>query len=920
MKRMLFNATHQEELRVAIVDGQKLIDLDIETSGREQRKGNSYKGVITRIEPSLEACFVNYGEYRHGFLPFKEISRTYFKVGTDIRNIRIQDAITEGQELIVQVEKEERDNKGAALTTFISLAGRYLVLMPNNPRGGGVSRRIEGNERQELRETIDQLNIPQGMSIIARTAGIGRNVKELQWDLSYLLQLWRAVENAAKDNSAPILIYPESSLVIRAIRDYFSPEIGEILIDTDDITDQATAFMSVVIPDAVQRVKRYKDDVPLFSRFQIEHQIETVYSRKVPLPSGGLVVIDHTEALVAIDVNSARSTRGADIAETALRTNQEAVDEIARQLRLRDLGGLIVIDFIDMDDSKNQRFIEQRLRESLHSDRARVQMGKISRFGLIELSRQRLRPALKEVSHITCPRCNGMGVIRDSESSALQVLRLIQEEAMKSGTATVHVQVPLEIATYLLNEKRSDLTNIEARLKVNLVIIPNKYLETPHYNLERLRHDDLRLENVKTSFDLIETPTTSTILSSREQDTKNRQEALIKSITPSRPAPTISSETFSLSDTAFYLIWSNLKNLLKNLYSLFLPNETKFKQIAKSSQRKKRYPNYNRSQSNQAKNNEQREADCISKNQCSENQQQSYRNSTFDQRDLSKESFNKRNDQKIKSEIQTQQIDSDNQSSITIVDERIGSRNNRGRRNSSSNRIRNNNLQTSNTTEETPDLKNSGIKESIFDTNHKKDNTIDMLGNVSKISETIINPNNLEEDKLITEKKKRRSKRNDRSNIRSLEESSNEDDVLITQQKQQKDKKNDYQAMTKIKETSLLCKKIDISLKDQPNLLTEKESKDTNTSSDNFLTKRLDQEVIKEKITDFQKSKSLTINQYQKKVFKEKNNKNEILQQIETKPIFQTDSTITNSPQIGRARKTNRKIKNQSLILIETKK
>ncbi|CCN17408.1 ribonuclease E [Bordetella bronchiseptica MO211] len=537
MKRMLFNATHQEELRVAIVDGQKLIDLDIETAGREQRKGNIYKGVITRIEPGLEACFVNYGEDRHGFLPFKEVARSFFKEGVDVRTARIQDALREGQELIVQVEKEERGNKGAALTTFISLAGRYLVLMPNNPRGGGVSRRVEGEDRQELRDTMEQLDVPQGMSIIARTAGIGRNVDELQWDLSYLLQLWTAIDGAARDNAAPILIYLESSLVIRAIRDYFSPEIGEILIDTDEIADQATAFMSVVMPDNVQRVKRYRDDIPLFSRFQIEHQIETAYSRTVQLPSGGAVVIDHTEALVAVDVNSARSTRGADIEETALRTNLEAAEEVARQLRLRDLGGLIVIDFIDMEDSKNQRAVEQRLRDALHFDRARVQMGKISRFGLMELSRQRLRPALNEGSHITCPRCNGTGVIRDAESSALHVLRLLQEEAMKENTAAVHAQVPVDVATFLLNEKRADITKMEARLKVNLVLIPNKHLETPHHHIERLRHDDPRLEETKTSFELAEAPATDLTWQPREHEIKARPEALVKGITPAQPAP-----------------------------------------------------------------------------------------------------------------------------------------------------------------------------------------------------------------------------------------------------------------------------------------------------------------------------------------------------------------------------------------------
>ena len=541
MKRMLFNATHPEELRVAIVDGQKLIDLDIEIAGREQRKGNIYKGVITRIEPGLEACFVSYGEERHGFLPFKEIARSYFKEGVDVRTARIQDALREGQELIVQVEKEERGNKGAALTTFISLAGRYLVLMPNNPRGGGVSRRVEGEERQELREAMDQLTIPPGMSIIARTAGIGRNAEELQWDMSYLMQLWTAIDGAAKDNPAPILIYLESSLVIRAIRDYFSPDIGEILIDTDDIADQATAFMSVVMPDNVDRVKRYRDDVPLFSRFQIEHQIETAYSRTVELPSGGSIVIDHTEALVAVDVNSARSTRGADIEETATRTNQEAADEVARQLRLRDLGGLIVIDFIDMEDTKNQRSVENRLRDALHFDRARVQMGKISRFGLMELSRQRLRPALNEGSHITCPRCNGTGVIRDAESSALQVLRLLQEEAMKENTAAVHAQVPVDVATFLLNEKRSDITKIESRLKVNLILIPNRHLETPHHHIERLRHDDPRLEDIKTSFDMVDAPSTDMSWAPKEQEVKAKPEALVKGITPSQPAPVSST-------------------------------------------------------------------------------------------------------------------------------------------------------------------------------------------------------------------------------------------------------------------------------------------------------------------------------------------------------------------------------------------
>ena len=506
MKRMLFNATHSEELRVAIVDGQKLIDIDIESAGRESRKSNIYKGVVTRVEPSLEACFVNYGEERHGFLPFKEIARSFFKSDGDGGRARIQDAISEGQELIVQVEKEERGNKGAALTTFISLAGRYLVLMPNNPRGGGVSRRVEGEDRQELRETMDKLEVPGGMSMIARTAGIGRSVEELQWDLNYLLQLWTAIDSAAKSAPGAFLIYQESSLVIRAIRDYFTSDIGEILVDTDDIYEQARQFMGHVMPDSVNRVKRYRDNTPLFSRFQIEHQIETAYSRIVPLPSGGAVVIDHTEALVAIDVNSARATRGSDIEETAFRTNMEAAEEAARQMRLRDLGGLIVIDFIDMESSRNQREVEQCLKDALQVDRARVQTGKISRFGLMELSRQRLRPALNEGTHITCPRCNGTGVIRDVESSALHVLRVIQEEAMKENSAAVHAQVPVEVATYLLNEKRGEITKLEARLKVEIVLIPNKFIETPHYKLERLKHDDDRLSTYRMSYTIADGP------------------------------------------------------------------------------------------------------------------------------------------------------------------------------------------------------------------------------------------------------------------------------------------------------------------------------------------------------------------------------------------------------------------------------
>ena len=538
MKRMLFNATHAEELRVAIVDGQRLIDLDIESASKEQRKSNIYKGIVTRVEPSLEACFVDYGMERHGFLPFKEIARSYFR-GDGDGGRRPQDALREGQELIVQVDKDERGNKGAALTTFISLAGRYLVLMPNNPRGGGVSRRVEGEERAELRDAVSQLEVPSGMSVIARTAGIGRNSEELQWDLNYLMQLWQAIDDAAKSQKGAFLIYQESSLVIRAIRDYFQPDIGEILIDTQEVYDQAQQFMSHVMPANVHRVKLYHDDVPLFSRFQIEHQIETAYSRQVSLPSGGSIVIDHTEALVAIDVNSARATRGGDIETTAFNTNVEAADELARQLRLRDLGGLIVIDFIDMESAKNQREVENRLRDALKYDRARVQLGKISRFGLMELSRQRLRPALAESAHIACPRCHGIGHIRSAESTALHILRILQEEAMKDNSAQVIAQLPVDVGTFLLNEKRLEVQGIESRFKVNVVLIPNVHLETPNYSVTRLKHDDLNSgEPLPPSFNMVERPVEEDLAQQKIEESKQpRQEAMVKGITPAQPAP-----------------------------------------------------------------------------------------------------------------------------------------------------------------------------------------------------------------------------------------------------------------------------------------------------------------------------------------------------------------------------------------------
>lgn len=542
MKRMLFNATQSEELRVAIVDGQKLIDLDIERGSRALKKSNIYKGIVTRIEPSLEAAFVNYGTERHGFLPFKEISPQYFKESTQNRP-RIQDVIEEGQEIIIQVTKEERGNKGAALSSYLSLAGRYIVLMPNNPDGGGVSRRVEGEERNEFRDHISNLDIPEGMSVIGRTAGVGSSLEELQWDLNYLKQLWTAIEEASQGQSGAFLIYQEGNLVIRAIRDYFHPDIGEILIDTQEIYDQATQFMNHVMPNYVDRVKLYEDEVSLFSRFQIEHQIESAFSREVRLPSGGAIVIDHTEALVSIDVNSSRATKGSDIEHTAFNTNIEAAEEVAKQLRLRDLGGLVVIDFIDMESQKNQREVENRFREALHHDRARVQTGKISRFGLLELSRQRLRPSIGESSNSICTKCNGTGSIRDIQSTALHILRMIQEESMKEHNATISAQLPIEVATFLLNEKRSDIFNLEQRLKVEIILIPNKHLESPNYSISSTKQEDIASQS-KPSYQMMESLNEGNqVLSYRQASNEPRQEPLVKGIVPDSPAPSGSGKS-----------------------------------------------------------------------------------------------------------------------------------------------------------------------------------------------------------------------------------------------------------------------------------------------------------------------------------------------------------------------------------------
>jgi ribonuclease E len=530
---MLINATQPEELRVAIVDGQHLYDIDIETPSREQKKSNIYKGRITRVEPSLEAAFVEYGGERHGFLPLKEISRRYFQPGVNPDKAGIRELVKEGTEVVVQVDKEERGTKGAALTTFISLAGRYMVLMPDNPRAGGVSRRIEGEDRQALKEALDQLQVPEGMGLIVRTAGVGRDPEELQWDLDYLTQLWQAIDSAAQSRPAPFLIYQESKLIIRALRDYLRSDIGEILVDQEDIYNDAREFMQQVMPQNLRKLKLYTDSTPLFSRFQIETQIESAHERQVRLPSGGSIVIDHTEALTAIDINSARATKGSDIEETALNTNLEAADEIARQLRLRDLGGLVVIDFIDMSSTRAQRQVEDRLRDALKHDRARVQVARISRFGLLEMSRQRLRPSLDESTHVVCPRCKGHGSIRSVESLSLSILRLVEEQAMKDNTGQVLLQVPTDIGNFLLNEKRQALVDIEKRNKTPVVVVADANLETPHFRIERIRANEM-LPDAPPSYERI---THSEPLARPMQAMTEGERPAVTGVAPAAPAP-----------------------------------------------------------------------------------------------------------------------------------------------------------------------------------------------------------------------------------------------------------------------------------------------------------------------------------------------------------------------------------------------
>src|SRR6056300_485584 len=526
MKRILINALQAEEIRVAMVDGQKLYDLDIESSDREQKKGNIYRAKISRIEPSLEAAFIDFGSERHGFLPLKEISPEYFyNTPAEGERAKIEKVLKEGQELIIQVEKEERGTKGAALTTYISLAGRYLVLMPNNPDAGGISRRIEGEDRAELRDKLANLTMTQGAGVIIRTAGVGRTVEELQWDLDYLDTAWQAIRKAALSGVAPFLIYQESNVIVRAIRDHLRQDIGEVLVDSEEVFDKVKDLIQQVMPSFGNKVKLYQDETPMFNRFQIEGQIESAFQREVRLPSGGSIVIDPTEALVSIDINSAKATRGGDIEETALQTNLEAADEIARQLRLRDMGGLIVIDFIDMSANKNQRAVENRIRNALEIDRARVQVGRISRFGLLEMSRQRLRPSLGETSAIVCPRCTGQGTIRDTKSLALSILRLLEEEAIKDRSAEVRAIVPVDVAAYLLNEKRTVLGEIEQVTKARILVIPNPNLETPHFEVARLRSDEVDGDHEVSYAVDITVPDTETISDSHSADIPQQRAA-----------------------------------------------------------------------------------------------------------------------------------------------------------------------------------------------------------------------------------------------------------------------------------------------------------------------------------------------------------------------------------------------------------
>ncbi len=588
MKRMLINATQREELRVAIVDGQALYDLDIEIPSREQKKGNIYKGRITRVEPSLEACFVEYGGDRHGFLPLKEICKQYYTTGVDAGKASMRELVKEGQDVLIQVEKEERGNKGAALTTFVSLAGRYMVLMPNNPRAGGVSRRIEGEDRQNIKEALDNLEVPEDMGLIVRTAGLGRDAEELQWDLDYLLQLWKAISEASTTRPAPFLVYQESKLIIRALRDYLRADIGEILIDHEELYADAREFVQQVMPNNLRKLKFYDDTTPLFTRFQIESQIENAFARTVRLPSGGSVVIDQTEALTSVDINSARATKGSDIEDTAFNTNCEAAVEIARQLRIRDAGGLIVIDFIDMDSPRHQRDVEEKLRDALKYDRARVQIGRISRFGLLEMSRQRLRPSLGEATEIVCPRCDGHGHIRSVESLSLSALRLVEEHAMKDNTGQVLVQAPTSVANFLVNEKRAQLSEIEARQNVTVVVVADDKLQTPHLEIQRIRSSDLG-DETKPSYQRT-TPAQPTPLPQMLEPGEESEKPAVSGIVRATPAPehreleAPAAKVAPVAASGGFLAW------LKSLFGAGVASEPASRKPARSSAAKSAKP------------------------------------------------------------------------------------------------------------------------------------------------------------------------------------------------------------------------------------------------------------------------------------------------------------------------------------------
>ncbi|GGZ98057.1 ribonuclease E/G [Ignatzschineria ureiclastica] len=606
MKRMLINATQQEEMRVALVDGQHLYDLDIENVATKQKKANIYKGKITRIEPSLEACFVDYGSERHGFLPFKEIAREYYKNPSD-HSLSVKDQLDEGTELIVQVEREERGNKGAALTTYVSLAGRYLVLMPNNPKAGGVSRRISGKQRAEIRDAMAALVIPEEMGIIVRTAGMGRTAEELQWDLDYLIMLWEAILDAGK-KPAPLLIFQESNIIIRALRDYYRSDIGEILIDDEEVFKEAEVFINNIMPQIGDKIKLYEDQVPLFTRFQVESQIQTAYERNVRLPSGGALVFDHTEALVSIDINSGRSTKGADIEDTALNTNLEAAEEIARQLKLRDLGGLVVIDFIDMLESKNQRKVENALHDALASDRARIQVGQISRFGLLEMSRQRLRPSLDETSHIVCPRCEGQGTIRDTKSLALGILRLIEEESLKEKTSELVIQVPVNVAVYLLNEKRADVEDIEDRLNVRVIIIPDTHLDTPHFKITRYRVSD-EVVGEDSEAHLIKEEVTLEDMRSEAviQSKQVMEKPAVSGISPIAPPPKVEVEEKKADIlTKSQSLLSSILNYIKGFFAKDEEKQDERKESGKKARDHKNQRN-NKNNGNRARNNNNRQ-------------------------------------------------------------------------------------------------------------------------------------------------------------------------------------------------------------------------------------------------------------------------------------------------------------------------